>query len=178
MSSWLSHQPHPEIFPPLRKENKKEHQYGLHPAKTVGDTFVCMRVHSHPSAAWTPGQNHDYQLHSSPSPITGNREKTTSLTNPKMSIIIYKFTHQVLIRVSSCLTFKLANQSKIYSQSCHTEEDKSPPHWSTEGKMEKEESFLCLTIIKQSHMCYSHTADEFWTHTEHCLLRCLCVNMC
>lgn len=96
MSSWLSRQSHPEIFPPLRKEHKKEHQYGLHPVKTVGDTFVCVRVHSHPSAAWTPGQNHDYQLHSSPSPIMGNREKTTSLTNPKMSIIIYKFTHQVV----------------------------------------------------------------------------------
>lgn len=44
------------------------------PLQTVGDTFVCVRVHSHHSAAWKPGQNHDYQLHSSPNPVMRNRE--------------------------------------------------------------------------------------------------------
>lgn len=96
MSSWLSHQSHPEIFLPIKKESTKEiyHQYGLHLQQTAGDTFVLVWVYSHHSAALKPGQNHDYQLHSSPNPIMGNRENATNLTTSKMPI---KFTHEVSV---------------------------------------------------------------------------------
>lgn len=62
----------------------KRNNISLASATTNWETHLSVRLHSHRSAAWKPGQNHDYQLHSSPNPVRRNREKTTALTNRKV----------------------------------------------------------------------------------------------
>lgn len=129
----------------------KRNSIRLASATTNWETHLFVQLHSRRSAAWKPGQNHDYQLHSSPNPVRRKREKTTALTNRKRAhyniqthtlsdLCQWKFDH-----------FKLANQTEIYPQSCHTEEDKPPRRWSTEAWMGREDR---LMMNKQSHMCY------------------------
>lgn len=119
----------------------KRYNISLASSTTNWETHLSVRLHSHRSAAWKPGQNHDYQLHSSPNPVRRNRENNRLDEQKKsLSLCQWKFDH-----------FIMANQTKIYPQSCHTEEDKPPRRWSTEARMGKEDR---LMMNKQPHMCY------------------------
>lgn len=74
----------PSISPRKRPAyQERETNISLASATTNWETHLSVRLRSHRSAAWKPGQNHDYQLHSSPNPVRRNREKTTALTNRK-----------------------------------------------------------------------------------------------
>lgn len=63
----------------------RRNNISLASATTNWETHLSVRLHSHRSAAWKPGQNHDYQLHSSPNPVGRNREENNRLDEQKKS---------------------------------------------------------------------------------------------